>query len=124
MQHEQRLIYALWHLRKLLPRMLDRELEPLGITMTGFGVLDIVERRGPMSGADLARWEDVRPQTMATLMSVLIRDGLLERHPHPVDVHASAIPEVGTCSSSATIPHTRFSSTVSPRAPSLVVGVP
>lgn len=84
MRHEERLIYALWQLRKTLPRVLDEELEALGITMPQFGTLNAIAVEGPLSGADLARRADVRPQTITATLTALVAAGLLERRPHPV----------------------------------------
>ncbi len=67
-----------------MPKALDREIESLGITMLQFGTLNAIAVTGPQSGADLARRADVRPQTMASMLTGLIDAGLLERHPHPV----------------------------------------
>ena len=84
MEHEERLIYALWQLSKVLPRALDEELEAIGITMSQFGTLRAIANEGPLSTADLARRADVRPQTMAVTLTSLDRTGLLQRRPHPV----------------------------------------
>ena len=84
MRHEQRLIFELWQLRQVLPKVLDRELESLGITMLQFGTLNAIAVAGPQSAADLARRADVRPQTMAAMLAGLADAGLLERRPHPV----------------------------------------
>lgn len=84
MRHEQRLIFALWQLRQVMPKALDYELEPLGITMPQFGTLNAIAVAGPQSGADLARRADVRPQTMASMLTGLVDAGLLQRRPHPV----------------------------------------
>ena len=84
MVHEERLIYALWRLRRVLPQVLDDELDALGVTMSQFGILNTIEVRGPLSGADLARHSEVRPQTMASNVGALVGAGLLERRPHPV----------------------------------------
>lgn len=83
-RHEQRLIFELWQLRQVMPRVLDREIESLGITMPQFGTLNAIAVAGPQSGADLARRADVRPQTMASMLAGLSDAGWLERHPHPV----------------------------------------
>ena len=84
MRHEQRLIFELWQLRQVMPKVLDREIESLGITMPQFGTLNAIAVAGPQSAADLARRADVRPQTMAAMLTGLVDAGLLERHPHPV----------------------------------------
>jgi DNA-binding MarR family transcriptional regulator len=40
---------------------------------------------GPLTTADLARAESVKPQSMGATLAELERDGLVERHAHPTD---------------------------------------
>lgn len=42
-------------------------------------------KAGPMTTADLARAESVKPQSMGATLAELEREGLVERHPHPTD---------------------------------------
>jgi DNA-binding MarR family transcriptional regulator len=42
-------------------------------------------RTGPMTTADLARAERVKPQSMGALLAELEQDGLVQRQPHPTD---------------------------------------
>ena len=42
-------------------------------------------RAGPMTTAELARAEMVKPQSMGALLAELERDGLVRREPHPTD---------------------------------------
>ena len=44
-----------------------------------------LDRTGPMTTAELARAEMVKPQSMGTLLSELEQDGLVRRQPHPTD---------------------------------------
>ena len=44
-----------------------------------------LERTGPMTTADLARAEMVKPQSMGSLLAELEQDGLVRREPHPTD---------------------------------------
>lgn len=44
-----------------------------------------LERMGPMTTADLARAESVKPQSMGATLAELEREGLVERQPHPTD---------------------------------------
>jgi DNA-binding MarR family transcriptional regulator len=47
--------------------------------------LSRLEKTGPMTTADLARAESVKPQSMSATLAELERDGLVERRPHPTD---------------------------------------
>lgn len=40
---------------------------------------------GPMTTADLARAESVKPQSMGATLAELEREGLVTRNPHPTD---------------------------------------
>jgi DNA-binding MarR family transcriptional regulator len=44
-----------------------------------------LERDGPMTTAELARAEMVKPQSMGSLLAELEQDGLVQRQPHPTD---------------------------------------
>lgn len=44
-----------------------------------------LQRNGPMTTAELARTEMVKPQSMGTLLAELEQDGLVRRQPHPTD---------------------------------------
>ncbi len=44
-----------------------------------------LDRGGPMTTAELARAEMVKPQSMGTLLAELEQDGLVQRQPHPTD---------------------------------------
>jgi len=44
-----------------------------------------LDRAGPMTTAELARAEMVRPQSMGALLAELEQDGLVRREPHPTD---------------------------------------
>jgi len=44
-----------------------------------------LDRTGPMTTAELARAEMVKPQSMGTLLAELEQDGLVQRQPHPSD---------------------------------------
>jgi DNA-binding MarR family transcriptional regulator len=56
----------------------------------GFGwsqgaALGRLDRNGPMTTAELARAERVKPQSMGTLLAELEQEGLVRRDPHPTD---------------------------------------
>lgn len=44
-----------------------------------------LDKTGPMTTAELARAEMVKPQSMGALLSELEQDGLVQREPHPTD---------------------------------------
>ena len=44
-----------------------------------------LQRNGPMTTAELARAEMVKPQSMGALLAELEQDGLVQRQPHPTD---------------------------------------
>jgi len=44
-----------------------------------------LDKTGPMTTAELARAERVKPQSMGALLAELEHDGLVRREPHPTD---------------------------------------
>ncbi|HEJ9147370.1 TPA: MarR family transcriptional regulator [Serratia marcescens] len=48
-------------------------------------ILGRLERDGPMTTADLARAEAVKPQSMGAVLAVMEKNGFVERQPHPSD---------------------------------------
>ena len=55
-----------------------------GLTGAQYAVVSVLARDPGMSGADLARACNTTPQAMNGVLATLERDGLVERHPHPV----------------------------------------
>jgi DNA-binding MarR family transcriptional regulator len=68
-----------------LLRRLRAESNPDGLTWSQTVALSQLERAGPMTTADLARAESVKPQSMGATLAELEREGLVKRHPHPTD---------------------------------------
>ena len=68
-----------------LLRRLRAESNPDGLTWSQTVALARLEKAGPMTTADLARAELVKPQSMGATLAELEREGLLERRPHPTD---------------------------------------
>ena len=68
-----------------LLRRLRAESNPDGLTWSQTVALSQLEKTGPMTTADLARAESVKPQSMGATLAELEREGLVERHPHPTD---------------------------------------
>jgi DNA-binding MarR family transcriptional regulator len=66
-------------------RRLRTESNPDGLTWSQTVALSRLKKAGPMTTADLARAESVKPQSMGATLAELERDGLVKRHPHPTD---------------------------------------
>jgi len=68
-----------------LIRRLRSEIESEGLGLSQTSALARLERQGPMTTADLARAEAMKPQSMKAILASLEEDGLVEREPHPTD---------------------------------------
>ena len=68
-----------------LLRRLRAESNPDELTWSQTATLSRLEKAGPMTTADLARAESVKPQSMGATLAELEREGLVERRPHPTD---------------------------------------
>ncbi|MGR3906349.1 MarR family transcriptional regulator [Burkholderia sp. SR8] len=68
-----------------LIRRLRSEIDSEGLGMSQTSALARLERQGPMTTADLARAEAMKPQSMKAILASLEEDGLVERKPHPTD---------------------------------------
>lgn len=55
------------------------------LSLTESAVLARLAKHGPMTTADLARLEGVKPQSMGATVAALEEMGLLARKPHPSD---------------------------------------
>lgn len=56
-----------------------------GVSRAQEAVLSLLDRKGPLSTADLARWERVRPQSMGATVAALVDAGLVRKSPDPAD---------------------------------------
>jgi len=56
-----------------------------GLTITQLSTLQRVIDNGPMAGAALASAEHIRPQSMWEIITLLAKEGLVERRPDPSD---------------------------------------
>jgi DNA-binding MarR family transcriptional regulator len=63
---------------------MESALRAHGLTGAQYAVLSVLARDPGMSGADLARACNTTPQAMNGVLATLERDGLVERHAHPV----------------------------------------
>ena len=68
-----------------LLRRLRQEVDQGGLTWSQSSALARLDRNGPMTTAELARLEAVKPQSMSATLVDLEQDGLIERRPHPTD---------------------------------------
>jgi DNA-binding MarR family transcriptional regulator len=48
-------------------------------------VLSWLDRKGPLTTADLARWEQIRPQSMGTTVTEMVAGGLVVKASDPTD---------------------------------------
>src|SRR5579872_5867252 len=55
------------------------------LSLTESSVMARLSREGPATTADLARAENVKPQSMGATVAALEERGLVERKPHPTD---------------------------------------
>jgi len=55
------------------------------LTWSQVAIMVRLEEAGPMTTADLARAEAVKPQSMGGTLAVMEEEGLVERRPHPTD---------------------------------------
>jgi DNA-binding MarR family transcriptional regulator len=78
-QRGQRLAYLIKRLEMAERARLEEVLRPLGVTVHQYTVLSILERRGGLSSAQLARRHFVTPQAMHQLIASMERDRLIER---------------------------------------------
>ena len=77
----QRLTYLVKRLQMAERARMEEALRPLGMTLGQYTALSVLERRGGLSSAQLARRHFVTPQAMQQLVAGLERDGVIERRP-------------------------------------------
>lgn len=68
-----------------LLRRLRAEANPSELNLSQMGALARLEQGGPMTTAELARAELMKPQSMGVILASLEQEGLIERRPHPTD---------------------------------------
>jgi DNA-binding MarR family transcriptional regulator len=56
-----------------------------GVPRRHEAVLSLIDRKGAMSSADLARWEQITPQSMGAIVSELAAGGLIVKEADPAD---------------------------------------
>jgi len=68
-----------------LIRRLRSEASPSELNLSQLSALARLDQSGPMTTADLARADSMKPQSMGTILAGLERDGFVERKAHPTD---------------------------------------
>lgn len=68
-----------------LLRRLRSEANPSELTLSQLSALARLEQIGPMTTAELARAESMKPQSMGTILASLEQEALVAREPHPTD---------------------------------------
>lgn len=68
-----------------LSRRLRSEANPSELTLSQMSALARLEQIGPMTTAELARAESMKPQSMGTILAGLEQEALVAREPHPTD---------------------------------------
>jgi DNA-binding MarR family transcriptional regulator len=82
---EPRLTYLIKRLEMAQRVRLEEVLRPCGVSLHQYTTLSLLERRGGLSSAQLARRHFVTPQAMNQLVAGLESEGLIERRPDPVN---------------------------------------
>lgn len=68
-----------------LLRRLRTQANPSELALSQMGALSRLEQDGPLTNAELARAELMKPQSMGVILASLEQEGLVERQPHPTD---------------------------------------
>ena len=76
-----RLTYLVKRLEMAERARMEEVLQTYGVTLHQYTALSLLERRGGLSSAQLARRHFVTPQAMNQLVATLERDGLIRREP-------------------------------------------
>lgn len=68
-----------------LLRRLRAQSNSAGLSWSQIATMSRLETSGPLTVADLARAEGVKPQSMGATVTALEQERLVERRPHPTD---------------------------------------
>lgn len=74
-------LYLVKRLELVIRALLDDVLRPLGLTTLQYTALTVLQNRGALSSAQLARRSFLRPQTMHEMVLTLEKRGLITRGP-------------------------------------------
>src|SRR4051812_34852922 len=83
--------YWINRVSRLLMRLHEARLRPLGFGMSQLPVLVALEADGPLAQKELAQRAHVEQPTMAEMLARMERDGIVERAPNPDDRRASLV---------------------------------
>lgn len=79
---EARIAYSIGRLERALRRELGRATRSSGLTVAQYTALSVLDARGALSNAQLARRTFVSPQAMNEIVQAMTEKGLLAREPH------------------------------------------
>jgi MarR family transcriptional regulator for hemolysin len=79
------------HASRLILRVFEQRLRPLGFGFAYVPVIVALEDNGPLTQKELIESAHVEQPSMAALLGRMERDGVVSRSPHPVDQRASLI---------------------------------
>lgn len=79
------------HTSRVMMRLHEARLRPLGLSMGQLPVLIALAERGALAQKELAGLARVEQPTMAELLARMERDGLVQREPNPEDKRGSLI---------------------------------
>jgi DNA-binding MarR family transcriptional regulator len=74
-----------------LARKLRSKRPKASVTVAAVGLLATLHQRGPMPAVELARFQNLKPQSVSRLIARLDQDGLIQREPDPKDQRALLI---------------------------------
>ncbi|WP_233809814.1 MarR family winged helix-turn-helix transcriptional regulator [Paraburkholderia sp. HP33-1] len=78
-----RLTYLIGRLDRILRRELAAAIAPLGLTLSQFTALSVLEMRGEASNAQLAERSFITPQSANEVISVMVSRNWISREPDP-----------------------------------------
>ena len=79
---QSRVAYSVGRLERAVRRELGRVTRRFGLTVAQYTALSVLEARGELSNAQLARRTFVSPQAMNEIVQAMAEKGLLGRAPH------------------------------------------
>lgn len=74
-------LYLVKRLELVIRALMDDALRPFGVTTLQYTALTVLDSRGPLSSAQLARRSFLRPQTMHEMVLNLEKRGVIAREP-------------------------------------------
>lgn len=90
-ERDQSVGYLVNWAARLLTRLADRRLNPLGLAAGQIPVFIALMTHGPMSQKALAQAAAIEQPTMAATLSRMERDGVIERKPDPQDGRSAIV---------------------------------